>query len=118
MQDRRGSMICMLSFLYCCLPSTSLFVAVARANKQEAHITDSKMWTAVAPELRHGIHGNGPLNWHTDMSVDILALHVRALAKHGGATFLASSWTIYQELEATHPDIIKILSEPTWPLQL
>lgn len=117
-QDRRGTMICMLFVRPLWFPSISLFVDISWANGLIAHITDSKLWKTVAPELRHGIHTSGPLSWHTDMSVDILALHVRALAEQGGATFLASSWTIYQELEATRPDIINILSQPTWPLQL
>ena len=76
------------------------------------------MWAAVPRELRHGIHTNGGLSWHTDMSVDVLALHVRALAERGGRTLLSSSWTIYQDLQATRPDIISTLSEPTWPLQV
>ncbi|KAK1835896.1 hypothetical protein QBC39DRAFT_249580 [Podospora conica] len=92
MQDRRGTMI--------------------------AHITDSKLWSGVAPRLRHGIHTNSDLSWHNDMGVDILALHVRAVAEQGGRTFLASSWTIYQELERTRPDIIHILTQSEWPIQV
>ncbi|KAK0720303.1 hypothetical protein B0H67DRAFT_599823 [Lasiosphaeris hirsuta] len=81
------------------------------------HVTDSKTWT-VPPELRHGIHTTTGLAWHSDMGVDILALHVRAQAEHGGDTYVASSQAIYQELMASYPKISKVLSQSDWPVQI
>ena len=82
-----------------------------------AHITDSKSWTA-PPELRHGIHTNTELAWHTDMGVDILALHVRGLAEKGGHTYVASSWTIFRELVDSYPKVLEVLSKAVWPIQM
>jgi len=50
------------------------------------------------------------------MGADVLALQVRSLAKEGGDTLVASSWTIYQELLESHPEAVKVLSEP-WRIQ-
>lgn len=33
----------------------------------------------------------------------------------GGTSILASSWTVYNELAATRPDLIHVLSKPDWP---
>ncbi|KAK3359441.1 hypothetical protein B0T25DRAFT_98544 [Lasiosphaeria hispida] len=81
------------------------------------HVTDSKTWTA-PPELRHGIHTTTGLAWHSDMGVDILALHVRALAEDGGDTYIASSRTIYEELLKSHPQVVEVLSQSDWPVQI
>jgi hypothetical protein len=56
--------------------------------------------------------------WHCDMGTDILALHVRSLAETGGSTFVSSSWTIYKELVASYPEILKALCDPSWPIQV
>ncbi|KAK0636401.1 hypothetical protein B0T17DRAFT_503857 [Bombardia bombarda] len=88
-----------------------------RRGNMLTHVTDSKAWSS-PHELRHGIHTNTGLAWHTDMGADILALHVRALAQKGGATFVASSWTIYRELMMSHPEILTVLSKAEWPIQI
>ncbi|KAK4446859.1 hypothetical protein QBC34DRAFT_304485 [Podospora aff. communis PSN243] len=89
-QDRRGSMI--------------------------THITDAG-WTVPA-HLRHGIHTNSNLEFHSDWGTDILALHVRAPASSGGDTFVASSWTICSELVLAYPEVIDVLQRPDWPVQV
>ncbi|KAK1779894.1 hypothetical protein QBC45DRAFT_123154 [Copromyces sp. CBS 386.78] len=81
------------------------------------HVTASKTWT-VPPELRHGIHTNTALAWHNDMGTDTIALHIRSLAEEGGNTFVASSWTIYRELVTSFPQVLELLCEPCWPLQV
>jgi len=81
------------------------------------HVTASKSWT-VPPELRHGIHTNTGLAWHNDMGADTIALHVRSLAEEGGNTFVASSWTIYRELVTSFPQVLELLCEPCWPIQV
>lgn len=88
-----------------------------RQGSMLSHITDSKNWKGVAPELRHGIHTTSQLPWHTDMGVDCLALHVRGLADRGGHTWIASSWTIFQEL-LSFPDTLEVLASPKWPIQV
>lgn len=56
--------------------------------------------------------------WHSDMGAEVLALHVRSLAEKGGNTFVASSWTIFKELEKSHPRALETLRHPSWPLQM
>ncbi|KAJ4409470.1 hypothetical protein N0V85_004086 [Neurospora sp. IMI 360204] len=81
------------------------------------HVTASKTWT-VPPELRHGIHTNTGLAWHNDMGTDTIALHIRSLAEEGGNTFVAASWTIYGELMTSYPQVLELLCEPCWPIQV
>jgi len=52
--------------------------------------------------------------FHADVFTDLLALYYLQVAKKGGETLLASSWTIYNELAATRPDIIKTLASDDW----
>ncbi|KAJ6438151.1 taurine catabolism dioxygenase [Purpureocillium lavendulum] len=49
--------------------------------------------------------------FHTD-SGDIIALFALSSAEEGGESYLSSSWTVYNELAATRPDLIRILAEP------
>ncbi|EUC40779.1 hypothetical protein COCMIDRAFT_40948 [Bipolaris oryzae ATCC 44560] len=51
--------------------------------------------------------------FHTDMC-DILSMYVLDTAVSGGESLLASSGMIYNELAATRPDIIHVLSDNTW----
>ncbi|KAK0727492.1 hypothetical protein B0T26DRAFT_639563 [Lasiosphaeria miniovina] len=81
------------------------------------HVTDAATWTT-PHELRHGIHTTTGLAWHTDMSVNILGLHVRAMAESGGDTFVASASTIFKELESSYPQSLKALQQSDWPIQI
>ncbi|KND86428.1 hypothetical protein TOPH_08915 [Tolypocladium ophioglossoides CBS 100239] len=49
--------------------------------------------------------------FHTDVG-DVIALFALASAEEGGESYLSSSWTVYNELAATRPDLIRTLSEP------
>ncbi|KAF5122648.1 Taurine hydroxylase-like protein SAT17 [Metarhizium anisopliae] len=49
--------------------------------------------------------------FHTDAG-DVIALFALADAAEGGKSYIASSWTVYNELAATRPDLIRTLSEP------
>jgi len=49
--------------------------------------------------------------FHTD-SGDIIALFALSAAEEGGESYLSSSWTVYNELAATRPDLIRTLAEP------
>ncbi|EFY88824.1 TfdA family oxidoreductase, putative [Metarhizium acridum CQMa 102] len=49
--------------------------------------------------------------FHTDAG-DVIALFALAAAAEGGESFLSSSWTVYNELAATRPDLIRTLAEP------
>lgn len=52
------------------------------------------------------------------MGAEILTLQYRQLAKSGGATSVASATTILEELTFQHPDVLRTLTAPTWPMQL
>ncbi|KAK5660570.1 hypothetical protein OQA88_13124 [Cercophora sp. LCS_1] len=52
--------------------------------------------------------------FHTDLC-DVLSLYALGTAAYGGESFLASSAKIYNEIAATRPDIIHVLSKPDWP---
>ena len=52
--------------------------------------------------------------FHADIFCDVLALYHLEEARNGGDTLLASSWTVYNELAATRPDIIDTLTQSDW----
>ncbi|UPL03021.1 hypothetical protein LCI18_013955 [Fusarium solani-melongenae] len=54
--------------------------------------------------------------FHTD-SGDIVALFALEIAKKGGASKLTSTWTVYNEIAKTRPDLIHTLSEP-WDMEI
>jgi hypothetical protein len=49
--------------------------------------------------------------FHTDAG-DIIALFALESAEEGGESYLSSSWTVYNELAATRPDLVRTLAEP------
>jgi len=59
--------------------------------------------------------GRAKQPFHTDVVCDTLALATRNCSSQGGRGFVASSWTVYNELAATRPDLIHTLSQPNWP---
>lgn len=52
------------------------------------------------------------------MGTEILALHVRECAEYGGHTCLSSGWTVYNELSTCHPEELRTLMAPNWPIQV
>ncbi|KAL0095870.1 putative TfdA family oxidoreductase [Phycomyces blakesleeanus] len=53
--------------------------------------------------------------YHTDAG-DIISLFAIGVAELGGKSKIASSWTVYNKLASTRPDLIHTLSEP-WTFQ-
>lgn len=53
--------------------------------------------------------------FHTDTVADTVCLYTQSLAASGGASVVASAWTVYNELAATRPDLLHLLAEPNWP---
>ncbi|KAK4033687.1 bfedabf7-3ea8-4d81-ab25-88f44eff35b9 [Parachaetomium inaequale] len=53
--------------------------------------------------------------FHTDTVTDCLCLFTQNLAEKGGRSVISSAWTVYNELAATRPDLIHVLSAPDWP---
>ncbi|CAH0051838.1 unnamed protein product [Clonostachys solani] len=49
--------------------------------------------------------------FHTDAG-DVISLFALQSAAEGGESYLSSSWTVYNELAQTRPDLIRTLAEP------
>lgn len=78
------------------------------------HIRDAKLSTT--PQSDRPIrYSSRASTFHTDTFCDILALQTRNRAVEGGRNMLTSSWTVYNKLRATRPDIIDLLAQPIWP---
>lgn len=52
------------------------------------------------------------------MGSDILALQARECAKAGGSTYLASSWSIHNDLARQQPEVLETLFSKSWPIQV
>ncbi|KAK0732538.1 beta-lactamase/transpeptidase-like protein [Apiosordaria backusii] len=53
--------------------------------------------------------------FHTDLVCDVVSTLTKYCSGSGGYPILASAWTIYNELAASRPDLIHVLSQPNWP---
>jgi hypothetical protein len=73
------------------------------------HIKDLSQ-TSVATKIGAPAYTTDKQVFHTD-SGDIVSLFALNNAAQGGESKLASSWTVYNELARTRPDLIKTLSE-------
>ncbi|KAF8853561.1 Clavaminate synthase-like protein [Acephala macrosclerotiorum] len=77
------------------------------------HITDAVLSNIPRPE-RPSLYSNVAQPYHNDITPDILALYCLNSAISGGKSCIASSWTVYNELAETRPDIIRTLAEDSW----
>jgi hypothetical protein len=72
-----------------------------------AHITDLRH-TVEEGCIASNAYTAARMNFHTDAG-DIIALLCLESAKEGGESKIASSWTVYNELLRSRPDIIRVL---------
>ncbi|KAF1815432.1 Clavaminate synthase-like protein [Eremomyces bilateralis CBS 781.70] len=89
-----------------------------RQNKNRhmlTHVTD--VISPVPRSKRHGINSTVEIESHTEVISDILALQTIRKAATGGTTTISPLWSIYNDLAKRRPDVIRLLSEPLWPLQ-
>ncbi|KAK0634456.1 hypothetical protein B0T17DRAFT_586269 [Bombardia bombarda] len=97
----------------------SSYIGAKRGRQDEEgnmlmHIRDAKL--SKAPQLdRPTRYSSRASTFHTDTFCDILALQTRNCAAEGGRNILASSWTVYNKLMATHPEVRELLAQPIWP---
>ena len=54
--------------------------------------------------------------FHTDNMGDVLGFQTRSIASQGGNAVISPAYTIYNELAASRPDVIRVLAEPNWPI--
>lgn len=97
----------------------SSYIGAQRGRQDEEgnmlmHIRDAKLSKA-AQQDRPTRYSSRASTFHTDTFCDILALQTRACAVQGGRNLLSSSWTVYNKLKASHPDVCDLLAQPIWP---
>jgi hypothetical protein len=97
----------------------SSYIGAQRGRQDEngnmlTHIRDAKKSRAPQGD-RPTRYSAQASTFHTDAFCDILALQTRSNAAFGGRNILASSWTVYNKLAATRPDVIELLARPIWP---
>ncbi len=73
------------------------------------NIPSHRMWVVSATDT--SMFSNQP--YHNDVC-DILVMYAQESASDGGETLLASSAAVYNEIAATRPDLVKVLTDPVW----
>ncbi|KAK0736514.1 hypothetical protein B0T21DRAFT_181456 [Apiosordaria backusii] len=77
------------------------------------HIRNAKQ--SKTPQSQRPIrYSSRASTFHTDTFCDILALQSRNNAEIGGNTLLSSTWTIFNKLQKSHPEVCKLLAQPDW----
>ncbi|CAG8090782.1 unnamed protein product [Penicillium olsonii] len=83
------------------------------ADVMVAHITDMRRPGDVQ-NFSLAAYSDGEVVYHTDVG-DIVSLFVLSEPLSGGESLLASTWTVYNALAETRPDLIRVLAED-WPI--
>ncbi|KAJ6184952.1 hypothetical protein N7519_006253 [Penicillium mononematosum] len=83
------------------------------ADVMLAHITDMRH-PGDSQNFSLPAYSDGEVVYHTDVG-DIVSLFVLSEPSSGGESLLASSWTVYNALAETRPDLIRVLAED-WPI--
>ncbi|KAK0706127.1 hypothetical protein B0T26DRAFT_654883 [Lasiosphaeria miniovina] len=97
----------------------SSYIGAQRGRQDEdgnmlMHIRDAKLSKAPQSD-RPTRYSARASTFHTDTFCDILALQTRVRAAEGGRNILSSSWTIFNNLMASRPDVVQLLAQPIWP---
>ncbi|CAF3551505.1 unnamed protein product [Fusarium graminearum] len=66
----------------------------------------------------HHRHSTSPITFHNEEAGDIVSWLTRNTAVSGGKCIIASTYTVYNVLAASRPDMIRILSRSDWPFAL
>ncbi|KAK3115469.1 hypothetical protein LTR53_005171 [Teratosphaeriaceae sp. CCFEE 6253] len=93
------------------------YMAVSGFGPALLHVTDLRNQgnPVSKDDFLMPVHGAQEIKFHQDQG-DTLSLYCRQSSADGGELFLSSSWKIYNELAANHPDVIRTLAEP-WEWQ-
>lgn len=97
----------------------SSYIGEKRAKQDDdgsmlMHISDAKN-SRESQQNRPTRFSTRASTFHTDAFCDILALQTRNCAAKGGNHIIAASWTIYNKIAATRPDLLEVLARPNWP---
>ncbi|KAH0524959.1 hypothetical protein TsFJ059_007396 [Trichoderma semiorbis] len=69
-------------------------------------------------KAEHHRHSTSPITFHNEEAGDIISWLTRNAAKSGGKCIIASTYTVYNVLAATRPDLIRTLARSDWPFAL
>jgi hypothetical protein len=97
----------------------SSYIGEKRAKQDDdgsmlMHISDAKS-SRESQQNRPTRFSTRASTFHTDAFCDILALQTRNCAAKGGNHIIAASWTVYNKIAATRPDLLEVLARPNWP---
>ncbi|KAK0618458.1 hypothetical protein B0T17DRAFT_339574 [Bombardia bombarda] len=66
----------------------------------------------------HHRHSNQSITFHNEEAGDVVSWLTRSTAAAGGKCIIASSYTVYNVLAATRPEVIRTLARSDWPFAL
>ncbi|KAK2590508.1 hypothetical protein QQS21_011811 [Conoideocrella luteorostrata] len=66
----------------------------------------------------HHRHSTSPITFHNEEAGDVVGWLTRNTAAAGGKCIIASSYTVYNALAATRPDLVRALARSDWPFAL
>ncbi|OAA32999.1 Taurine catabolism dioxygenase TauD/TfdA [Moelleriella libera RCEF 2490] len=66
----------------------------------------------------HHRHSTADITFHNEEAGDVVSWLTRSAASQGGRCIIASSYTVYNTLAATRPDLARALTRSDWPFAL
>ncbi|GAB0133666.1 hypothetical protein EsDP_00002067 [Epichloe bromicola] len=66
----------------------------------------------------HHRHSTSPITFHNEEAGDVVSWLTRNTAVAGGKCIIASSYTVYNALAASRPDLVRALARSDWPFAL
>ncbi|KYK57681.1 TfdA family Taurine catabolism dioxygenase TauD [Drechmeria coniospora] len=69
-------------------------------------------------KAHHHRHSNAPITFHSEEAGDIISWLTRSTAAKGGRCIIASTYTVYNILAGSRPDLIRTLARSDWPFAL
>lgn len=113
-----------IAFVGICAHTCPLRATDSYANQTLSHVLDATFRKVPQWAKDIGLAGSkitSKMDFHNDrFSGDVLAMHVRddGGVGNGGEQYLASFWSIYNELLETDPAVLETMAEPQWPFEL
>ncbi|KAJ4297711.1 hypothetical protein N0V90_005606 [Kalmusia sp. IMI 367209] len=113
-----------IAFVGICAHTCSERATDSYANQTLSHVRDATHDKVPQWAKDIGLAGSkitAAMDFHSDrFSGDVLALHVRddGGAGNGGQQYVASFWSIYNELLEKDPAVLETMAEPKWPFEL
>ncbi|QUC17916.1 uncharacterized protein UV8b_02157 [Ustilaginoidea virens] len=109
-QDKKGNMLVHI------IADNSTEIKASHHRHSTSPIV--KSWTD--PLFLHGKQttNDGLQTFHNEEAGDVVSWLTRSTAASGGKCIIASSYTVYNALAATRPDLLRVLARSDWPFAL